>query len=450
MKNAFKSHLESRFPKLKAGKSILALSGGRDSMVLAHLLYELNYDFVVAHCNFRLRGKHSDADAVFVKEWAKEHNLQCFVQSFDTKAFVLARRTGGEAQNISIQMAARELRYTWFESLRKEQNCDFVLTAHHASDTAETFLINLSRGTGLDGLLGIPEQNGAVIRPLLSFSRKQIDDYIQENGIQWCEDATNASDKYLRNHLRHHAIPALEEAAPNFMEGLATTLHNLKAIDALLGDYMALVYSKVVTESFDGYQLNISELQQLPHAREVLYELLKDFGFTAWDDVYDLLSAQPGKMILSPTHRLIKDRGVLLLTKKVLEQTTGGQEQKEFYLTEKDIMLEFEEKILTQTSVQHIHIDNAAQAIFAAKDLKYPLTVRKWEEGDSFYPFGMEGKKKLSKYFKDEKFSVLDKENTWLLCNGANIIWVIGHRTDERYRVKTEEGEFVKFELTKK
>ena len=439
MKKALKTHLETHFPDLKSARSILTVSGGRDSIVLAHLLYELGYDFVVAHCNFRLRGKDSDTDAVFVKKWAEEHNLNCFVQAFDTEAFA-------KAENLSIMMAARKLRYDWFEELRKQHDFDYILTAHHADDTAETFMINLSRGTGLDGLAGIPEQNGRILRPLLPFSRKQINAYIKEYGIKWREDASNDSDKYLRNHLRHHALPALIDAAPHFMDGLATTMDNLKASNALIGDYMALVYSKVVTESFDGYQLNIEELQRLPHTAEALYELLKAFNFTAWDDIYNLMDAQPGKTVYSSTHRLIKDRGVLLLTENLSRLPAGEPgKQTEYSIGQKETKLHFGGSTLNQISVQSFEIKNENEAVFAAKDLNYPLTVRKWREGDYFYPFGMQGKKKLSKYFKDEKFSGLAKENTWLLCNGGDIIWIMGHRTDERYRITADPGQLIKF-----
>ena len=441
MQKALKTHLETRFPYLKSQESLLAISGGRDSMALAHLLHALNYKLVLAHCNFMLRKSESDADAAFIKAWAKKRDLPCYVQSFETNAFA-------KANGISTQMAARELRYAWFESLRKELGCPYILTAHHADDTAETFFINLSRGTGLDGLQGIPEQNDAIIRPLLRFSRKQIDAYIKKNHIDWREDASNETDNYLRNHLRHHAIPALKEAAPNISKGLAKTLHNLKASQSLLEDYMALVYPKVVSESFKGYQLNINELQKLPHTREVLYELLKGFNFTAWDDIYDLLNAQPGKRVLSATHRLIKDRDVLLLTENLLHTPAGEAEgENKILVNKKDKKLFFEGLRLTQEAVSEFEIKNTNEAIFDLKDLDYPLSVRKWEQGDYFYPFGMRGKKKLSKYFKDQKLSTLAKETVWLLCNGDEIIWVMGYRSDERYRVSDKTEEFIKFTI---
>ncbi len=439
MQNALKTHLKSHFPELKSERSILAVSGGRDSMALAHLLKALDYTIVLAHCNFRLRGKASDEDAEFVKKWSEKCGLTCFIQDFDTEAFA-------KAENLSIQMAARQLRYHWFEELRKEQGYDNILTAHHADDTAETFLINLSRGTGIDGLTGIPERNGKIVRPLLPFSRKQIDEYIKKNDIQWREDCSNDSDKYLRNHLRHHAIPALDAAAPQFMDGLSKTMKNLKASSALAKDYMAVVYANVVTQSFEGYQLNINELNKLPHTREVLYELLKDFNFNAWDDVYDLLDAQAGKKILSHTHRLIKDRGVLLLTEN--RQHLPGENAEipnEYQLDQHDKQINGDGFVLTQKAVSHFEIQNQNEAVFAAKDLNYPLVIRKWRVGDYFYPFGMQGKKKLSKYFKDEKFSALAKENTWLLCNGGHIIWIMGRRTDERYRIRGKADGLIKF-----
>jgi tRNA(Ile)-lysidine synthase len=435
MLEAFKNHLEKHFPYLKKSISILAISGGVDSVALAHLLYKLDYPVVFAHCNFHLRAAESNKDAAFVEKLARMLQNRLFIQDFDTLAFA-------EDHKISTQMAARELRYQWFEELRQEQNADFVLTAHHANDVLETFLINLSRGGGIDGLQGIPEQNGSILRPLLPFSREEVADYITKNRLEWREDASNNSDKYLRNHLRHHAIPALMEAAPNLLSTFSTSLKHLQSTSALVDDYISLIYPKVVTQTFDGYRLNIAQIQQLPNKEAVLYELLKDFAFTAWEDVYALLDAQSGKVVFSPTHRLIKDRDFLLLAE------AENSSQKSINVNSEDKLVEFDGIQITIETVEKTVDFGSKSVVFEAEMLDFPLTIRNWQEGDYFYPFGMQGKKKLSKYFKDEKFSILDKEKINVLCNGNEIIWIIGHRSDERYRVQDGAKKLLKFTVS--
>ncbi|KKK47159.1 hypothetical protein LCGC14_3158010, partial [marine sediment metagenome] len=316
-------------------------------------------------------------------------------------------------------------------------------TAHHANDALETFLINLSRGSGIDGLQGIPEQNGPILRPLLPFSREQIADYAEKNNIQWREDASNNTDHYLRNHFRHHAVPELLKAAPNLLNAFSTSLKHLQSSSALVEDYISFIYPKVVTQTFDGFRLNIEQLKQLPHTAAVLYELLKNFGFTAWDDIYELLNAQSGKIVSSSTHRLVKDRDFLLLT------LLQNQKTPPVLVHEDDNMLNLDEFVLRMEYVEKADDFDPKSAVFDVEQLNFPLTVRNWEEGDYFYPFGMQGKKKLSKYFKDEKFSILDKEKTKVLCNGNEIIWVMGHRSDERYRVPEGSKKLLKFTVSR-
>jgi tRNA(Ile)-lysidine synthase len=435
MLEAFKNHLEKQFPYLKKSTSILAISGGIDSVALAHLLHALNYPVIFAHCNFHLRAAESDKDAAFIEKLAQKLQNRVIIQNFDTLAFA-------EDHKISTQMAARELRYQWFEELRQEQGADFILTAHHANDTLETFLINLGRGSGIDGLQGIPEQNRSILRPLLPFSREEIASYFTKNGFEWREDASNYSDKYLRNHFRHHAIPKLMEAVPNFLDMFSTSLKHLQTSSALVEDYIALIYPKIVTQTFDGYRLNIAQIQQIPHKEAVLYELLKDFGFTAWEDVYALLEAQSGKVVLSPTHRLVKDRNFLLLV------VAENQNDDIIEVNATDKILHLEGRVLSVENIEKMDDFGSKSAVFEAERLDFPLTIRNWQEGDYFYPFGMQGKKKLSKYFKDEKFSILDKEKAKVLCNGNEIIWVMGHRIDERYRVQKGAKKLLKFTVS--
>lgn len=432
MITAFKEHLETHFFQLKNEPVLLAVSGGLDSIVLAYLFSETQWNFEIGHCNFSLRGKESDADAVFVEELAAKLNVKFHLQKFDTNAFAKAKK-------VSTQMAARELRYNWFEEVCKENQLNYVVTAHHAKDDLETFLINISRGSGIEGLSGMESQGDFVLRPLLPFSREEIAKYAQENNIKWREDSSNNSDKYLRNHLRHHAIPALEEAAPQFLAQFKKSQQHLQESANLLEDYTALLFSKIVTQSFKGYDLNITQLKATPNTKAVLYQLLKDFDFTAWDDIYELLDAQPGKYVISKNYRLIKDREVLILTENTKEEDAVYRfESTQHELNLPDLKLEKE-------SVQDFKRPNTNEAYFDLNQLEFPLIIRKWKEGDAFFPFGMKGKKKLSKFFKDLKYSTIQKEAVWLLCSKNDIIWVIGERTDDRYKINSTTPNLVKF-----
>ena len=432
MFDAFLKHISNNFPILFKSRVLLAVSGGIDSIVLLHLLKKAGVDFAIAHCNFSLRGKESDQDAKFVEELARALNVPIYIQRFNTKAFALENK-------VSTQMAARELRYAWFKELCAEHNLSHTVIAHHAQDDLETFLINISRASGIEGLTGMTENSDFILRPLLPFSRDQIAAYAEEHAINWREDSSNSTDNYLRNHLRHHAIPALNEASPDFLTQFKKTQTYLQESATLLEDYTAFLFSKIVTQSFKGYELNIPQLLEVPNTKLVLYQLLKGFEFTDWDTIYDLLTAQSGKQVIAGKHRLIRDREVLLLTEHKVE------DQEEFKVTSKDSLINIPGLTLkVDEAYQFDKKDNNA-AFFDKDQLEFPLTVRKWREGDIFYPYGMHGKKKISKYFKDNKFSTLDKESTWLLCSGEDIIWIVGERTDNRYKIKSGTTKLVKF-----
>ena len=432
MFDAFLKHISNNFPILFKSRVLLAVSGGIDSIVLLHLLKKAGVDFAIAHCNFSLRGKESDQDAKFVEELARALNVPIYIQKFNTKAFALENK-------VSTQMAARELRYAWFKELCAEHNLSHTVIAHHAQDDLETFLINISRASGIEGLTGMTENSNFILRPLLPFSRDQIAAYAEEHAIIWREDSSNSTDNYLRNHLRHHAIPALNEASPDFLTQFKKTQTYLQESATLLEDYTAFLFSKIVTQSFKGYELNIPQLLEVPNTKLVLYQLLKGFEFTDWDTIYDLLTAQSGKQVIAGKHRLIRDREVLLLTEHKVE------DQEEFKVSHKDSLINIPGLTLKIEEASQFDIKDNNAAFFDEDQLEYPLTVRKWKEGDIFYPYGMHGKKKISKYFKDNKFSTLDKESTWLLCSGENIIWIVGERTDNRYKIKSGTTKLVKF-----
>ncbi|MFH4965769.1 tRNA lysidine(34) synthetase TilS [Gaetbulibacter sp. M235] len=434
----FQKHIDTRLSFLKKSRLLLAISGGLDSVVLTHVCHQLNLNIALAHCNFNLRGDESDADEDFVMQLAEDLDLEVFIESFDTKAYA-------EEHKLSIQMAARQLRYDWFEELSTQLKFDYILTAHHADDNLETFLINLTRGTGLDGLTGIPETNNSVVRPLLPFSRQVIEMYANQNKLKWREDSSNASTKYLRNKLRHDVIPVLKEINPQLLQNFQTTLSNLNDTADIVEERLQKVFKIAVDVNNEkGIKFKIPEFKKLKNPKAYLHEFLKDYGFAEWNDVVNLLDAQSGKQVFSSTHRLLKDRDSLILTDINSEEN-------------QQIVLISEDNKNIQTPIGTLHFEEVStmetvnsNIIYLDKDkLKFPLLVRKWQEGDFFYPLGMQGKKKLSKYFKDEKFSLVDKENAWLLVSGDAIVWVIGKRPDNRFKVNESTQQILKIEFSK-
>lgn len=423
--NRFKENIESDFSLLKGKKLLVACSGGVDSIVLVHLMKSLNYDIGLAHCNFSLRGKESNKDADFVEDLAKKYCVPFFVEIFDTHKYA-------EDFKISTQMAARDLRYAWFEELLENFKYDYVLTAHHLDDDLETFFINLTRGSGLKGLIGIPEINNRIVRPLLKTSRQEVESYAKENKLKWREDKTNLETDYLRNKLRLEVLPKFKQLNPSILKNYLKTQQILKESYLLLEDYVAIVYKSVVLEQKDSYIIDIAKLKDFPNTKALIYELLKDFGFTEWEDIWNLLDAQTGKKVFSASHILLKNRGNLILTRRV-----ERSEDKEYYIEEniKEIKLPINLKFEVG---EYIDIEDRNIIQVDLDKLIYPLKIRKWRVGDSFRPFGMKGRKKISKYFKDEKVSIPIKEKTWLLLSEEKIVWVIGFRMDENFRVKPD------------
>lgn len=438
MLKAFKNHIKQQLPFLKESKLLVAISGGVDSVVLTHLCKEANLDFALAHCNFNLRGNESDADENFVLNLAEDLEVEVFIQNFDTESFA-------KNEKLSIQLAARQLRYDWFFELSEQLNFDYILTAHHADDNLETFLINLSRGTGLEGLIGIPEVNETIVRPLLSFSRDYIEDYAKTNHLKWREDSSNASTKYLRNKLRHDVIPVLKDINPDVLANFQNTLAHLNDSSTIVEDAVDSFLNKAIV-SIDESQISykISEFETINNPKAYLFEVFKDYGFTQWKDIENLLTAQSGKLVFSKTHQLLKDRDYLILSelssKENNETVTILEDQNEIKLPNGILCIESVEEI-GKTDKSTIYIDK--------KTLKYPLTVRHWEKGDYFYPLGMQGKKKLSKFFKDEKLSLLDKQKTLLLCSDHQVVWVINHRADNRFKLTKQTQDILKIKYQK-
>jgi tRNA(Ile)-lysidine synthase len=435
----FQEHINHKFPFLKGKKLLLATSGGIDSVVLAHLFLTLtDVEVSLAHCNFQLRGKESDLDEAFVKKLANEMNIPFFNISFNTNEHSKSHKT-------SIQVAARELRYEWFEKIRQENEFDHIITAHNKNDVLETFLFNLTRGSGLDGFTGIPEINGYIVRPLLRFTRVAIEEFARKNNVLWREDKSNASTKYARNKIRHNIIPVLQELNPSLLDTFDKTLENLQKSKQIINDSIEIFRHEIESIENGIQRFDISKIKKLSNPKAYLYEFLKAYNFTEWNDVLDLLDAQSGKLVFSNTHRIIKDRDYLLLSE--LRSEIGKEsieiEENSTQFEHGDLKLEFE--IIEADSSE----EASKNSVYVDKDLlKFPLVVRKRQKGDYFYPKGMQGKKKLSKFFKDEKLSLLEKEKTWLLCNADDtIVWVLGKRLDNRFKTTTKTTHTLKIKF---
>ena len=434
MLKKFQKHLDKKFPTLKNSNVLITCSGGLDSTVLAHLFQESNLKFSLAHCNFTLRAKESDKDETFVKNLASFLNCPVYTTRFKTTEYA-------ENNGVSIQMAARELRYNWFDKIKEKHSLDYILTAHHKDDVLETFLINFTRGTGIDGLTGIPEVNGSIVRPLLPFTREEIAGYAQKNNIQWREDESNSSTKYFRNKIRHEVVPVLKNLNNNFFKAFDNTLNNLQDSQTLIQERIRDINTSLVTHKEDGtFVLSVPEILNLKNIKANLYEVLKPFGFTNWKDIHNILTAQSGKQLLSKTHRLLKNREELVISKNEIT----SEKIYEISNTANHISVPVS---LTLTYVATPGEFENCTAYIDKKKLINTLTVRKWKKGDYFYPLGMNGKKKLSNFFKDAKLSLLEKEAVWLLCDGENIVWIIGNRMDDRYKIKKKTTHILEVKL---
>ncbi len=424
MLEKLKTLLQKDFSFIENKKVLLTISGGVDSVVLVHLFHQLNYEVFLGHCNFQLRGEESDLDEEFVRKLGEDLNIKTFVVKFDTSKYAQDKKE-------STQIAARNLRYDWFEKITIENSIDYIATAHHLDDNLETFLINFSRGMGLDGLTGIPKKNRNIIRPLLSFSRKQILEYATQNGIDWREDESNKETKYKRNKIRHKIVPVLKEINPSILEGFAKMISYLEQSKEVINDKIEEITPKIITDEGKLKKIKINELLKLSNTRAYLYFLLKQYNFTEWENVYDLLTSQTGKTIHSKTHSLLKNRDFLILR----ELRAEPLENIRYEVGLGTVKLNEEISIcIEKTDKNRVQFKNC---ILVNKNLvTFPMVMRKWEEGDFFYPTGMLGRKKISKFFKDEKLSKFEKQETWLLCNNNNeVIWVVGMRQDRRFSI---------------
>lgn len=411
----------------KQSKVLIGLSGGPDSMVLIHLLMQLGYNCIAAHCNFHLRGKDSDKDAAFVSKWCNENNIPLFTIDFDTEEYAATNK-------ISIEMAARELRYNWFEKLRLEQNADVVGIAHHQDDSVETILINLIRGTGIKGLTGIPIVNKHIVRPLLQVSRRQIMEYLSSNKVPYVIDHTNEEEMYTRNIIRLKVLPTLKKLNPSVKNSIITTSNNLKEAEKIYNGYI----NQAIEEVLNNNLIDIAKLKETYSPQSVLFEILSPIGFTSSviEDISNNLDSIPGKMYHADGFRLLKDRDYLIISDIELGELQNKDKEYLIYADSTDKNLPFSLTVHKEEYTPEFEIKRNKAILHCDIDkLAFPLTLRRWKEGDWFVPFGMKGKKKLSDFFSDNKFSIFQKEETWVLLSDNDVVWIVNHRADNRFRI---------------
>lgn len=429
-------------------KLLLAVSGGADSVVLCELCKQAGYDFIIAHCNFQLRGEESERDERFVSTLGDKYNVEIRVKRFDTAQYATENK-------ISIQEAARALRYEWFEELVNEElvkdsihHSPFtvhLLTAHHKDDNIETLLMNFFRGTGLHGLTGIPVLYGHIKRPLLAVSKEEILQFARENKLDFVEDSSNQSSKYTRNYFRNEIIPAISNVYPQVKENLQDNIERFKEIEKLYQLTVGKLKQKLCKQK--GAELHIPVKQLMGfNNRALIYEIIRDYGFNEKqvDELIKLADSESGRYIESPVlqYRIIKHRHWFIISPA---QSISAAH---IVIEKTDRSVGFEKGILRleMTSNQHPVTDNQIACI-DAKEISYPLLLRPWKTGDYFYPLGMKKKKKLSRFFIDQKLSKTQKENTWVIESNKKIIWVVGHRIDERFKVTAKTKQVLQVSL---
>ena len=427
MLKAFKAYLEERELCKFGDRILLAVSGGVDSVVMAHLFHRSGYDCSIAHCNFQLRGEDSESDEAFVRLLAASFEMPVYVKQFDVEE-------SAAEKGISVQMAARELRYTWFEELTDLHSFDALATAHNQNDSVETVLLNLSRGTGIRGLTGIPERNGDVIRPLLFATRQDILDYRNSNGLAFREDASNQETKYRRNKIRHDVIPIMEQINPGFIETMSGNMNRLNEALVIFKQFVDRTRKELFMNESGQMNIHIPALRSLSPIGTWLFELFSPFGFTRsqCEGIEHIMESKPGRRSISPTHQLFKDRDSLIL----VESSSSTFDRYYLDSPENHSALPFpmDVQVVDRDRLDRIPADRWI-ACLDYDEILFPLTIRHWLHGDYFYPLGMDQIKKLSDFFVDEKIPVPEKERMWIIASGKKIVWIMGHRIDNRFRI---------------
>ena len=431
---------DQNFPPIGT-RLVVGVSGGSDSVMLLHILHNMGYQCLAAHCNFQLRGEESDEDELFVFRLTQQMNVPFYHISFNTIEYA-------EKEAISIEMAARDLRYNWFETLRQTLQADAIAVGHHADDAIETFFINLIRGTGLRGLTGITARNGLIIRPLLCLTRIEIEQYMLENRLSYRTDSTNHDQTILRNKVRHQLIPLFEKMNPSFRKTMKKNMEQLDEASSIIFQDVELSTSQLLQTDGEIQTIDIRLLMQTKNPHFTLFELLHPFHFNSVTikSIYESLTGISGKQFFSPTHRLIKDRSQLFL--QLIEQ----EKETSFLITQSTSILQINDNLTLEISQPkssvEISIEKLKESIVVDADkLHFPLKVRHPRPGDFFYPFGNTGKKKLSDFFVDQKWNLYQKEQIWLLLSGDTIVWIIGERLDNRFKVDEQTRKVTKMRI---
>ena len=441
MLQAFVTNLKKEQLVTPGDRVLLAVSGGIDSAVMCGLFHKAGISFSIAHCNFQLRGKESKADETFVKKLAAKYNVTFHSIRFHTSAFA-------KKNKLSVQVAARNLRYDWFEQLREAFGYASVATAHHSDDSVETFLINLVRGTGIAGMHGILPRQGNIIRPLLFCNKEAIGDFAEKNKIKFRSDSSNDSEQYLRNRIRKSLLPALKKLNPSIDTTILKNIEHLSGVEQIFRKEILRTKKEILRVKNSTVYISIKGLNELDPLPAYLFELLKPYGFNtaSIEEIIHSLGSIPGKQFTSATHRLIRDRKDLIIQSKenLADENTSFSIKKNQRSAEAgNIRLAF-----SQLPAGTNFSRSVMSASLDLDTLSFPLTIRKWREGDAFQPIGMKGKKKLSDFFIDRKLSIAEKEDTWLLVSGGEIAWVIGQRIDERFKVTGRTKKIYFAELT--
>lgn len=435
-------------------KLLLAVSGGVDSVVLCELCKQAGYHFTIAHCNFQLRGEESERDENFVKELGERYNVEVLVKKFDTNKFAAENK-------LSIQVAARELRYDWFNEVVTKMKSDLrlksskaplcgvggLLTAHHANDNIETLLMNFFKGTGISGLHGISPKQESIIRPLLFAKKEELLEFATVNNLTFVEDSSNASDKYTRNYFRNQLIPDLQKVYPQVANNLINNIERFSEIEILYQQSVNLSKKKLLELKGNEIHIPVLKLLQTSPLKTIIYEIIKDYGFTSHqtEEAIALLKSETGKYIQSSTHRILKNRNWLIIA------PNQNVESQTILVEEKDKKVRFDQG---EISVEMLAITNSKPqttnyiAQLNAAEIKFPLLLRKWKQGDYFYPLGMQKKKKLSRFFTDQKLSLTQKEKTWVIELDKKIIWVVGLRIDDRFKITGSTKNILQFTLS--
>jgi len=437
---------------------LVAVSGGLDSVVLCELLYRAGFDFVIAHCNFRLRGEESDRDERFVVQVAEKYGKNVLVKAFDTSVYAAERK-------LSIQVAARQLRYDWFREVLEDWGAGNVLTAHHLDDNIETLLMNFFKGTGISGLRGMLPRQGIVVRPLLFTGRAALQQFALETGLIWVEDSSNESDKYTRNYFRHRIIPGIEEVFPNALQNLAENSGRFREIEMIYRRAVDQQLKKLLEHRGNEVFIPVLKLKLSVPLSTLVYEMITPFGFSAQQTgaVIALLDSGSGKYVVSSTHRILRNRDWLIISPlQTMEaaniliearDTTVRYEQGQLalrQLSSAEVPAEIRDSTVSQRPLpsgsKQVSGPGLPVAWLDAADIQFPLLLRKWQAGDYFYPLGMRKKKKLARFFIDSKLSMGDKEKIWVLEMNKKIVWVVGLRIDDRFRIGDRTKQVLKIE----